>query len=84
MGNAMPINAGLLRRFCGLEANVRVTAVTEGFILRLAAAAEIERRELTFRVFFSRVIQNLCAARYFVRAILEGFYGYVSHILPPR
>jgi hypothetical protein len=61
-----------------------MAAVTEGFIFRVAAATEIERRELTLGVFFSSVIQNHRAPGNFIRPIFESFYRYVSHNAPPR
>src|SRR6185295_6851640 len=70
------------RRFFCFKADGTMSAVAEWFVLRLAAAAEIDRWKLIFLIFFALVVEEVCAAGDFVRSVFECLDSY-SHDLPP-
>jgi hypothetical protein len=64
----MALACGLL----GLESHTFVAAVAERFVFRMAAAAEVYRRELVLLIFFAVAIEQLGSAFNLIGTVLSA------------
>src|SRR5215813_6820841 len=75
----VPSSPWLTRGLLGFKACTFVTAIAKGLVFRLAAATEIEGRELIFLILFTLVIEQLGSAFHFVGTVFRHPNDYISH-----
>src|SRR5262247_1247470 len=74
-----PSSSWLACGLLGFKACAFVAAITKGLVFRLAAATEIEGRELVFLILFTLVIEHLGSALHFVGTVFRHTNDYISH-----
>ena len=65
----------------GFEARVFVAAVAERLVFRLAAATEIERRELVFLILLALVVEQFGSTLHLIGTVFRYTNYYISHSL---
>jgi hypothetical protein len=69
----------LARGLLGFKACGVVAAVAKGLVFRLAAATEIEGRELVFLILFTLVVEQFGSALHLIGTVFRYTNYYISH-----
>ena len=73
------VDPALPRRLLGFEARVFVAAVAERLVFRLAAATEIEGRELIFLILLTLVVEQFGSPFNLIGTVFQCTNYYISH-----
>jgi hypothetical protein len=66
-------------RLLSFKAGGVVAAITERFVLRLAAATEIDRGKLVFLIFFALMVEQLGSAFHLIGTVFRYTNYYIRH-----